>query len=338
MAVAEWKTKEIEDITHLMSSHPVVGIINVGKIPAPQLQKMRHGLRGKASLRVTKNSLLLRALKQTAKTAKGIEKIGDSIEGETAIIATETNPFKLFKEIEKTKTKAPAKGGDIAQDDITVEKGETPFKPGPVVGELQSAGIPAAIEGGAVVIKQTKTLVQKGEQIPNDVAKMLTRLEIYPMEIGLDLRAVYENETIFTPEVLKVDSDQLLTNFKLAANGSFNLALKIGYTTSTTIAPLNRKAYCDVISLATHCDILIPETTKNLFSKAYVQAYALQSQVQGSMEKKLDSSQTDKIEKKEQETDQQKKTEETKQKQEQTKEETKQKQEQTKEETSGEDN
>lgn len=296
MAVAEWKTGEIKTLTQIISENPVVGIVNIGNIPAPQLQQMRKGLHGIAELRVTKNTLLLLALKQVESKIKGIGKISESIDGETAVIATEKNPFSLYKEIERTKTKAPAKGGEIAQKDITVEKGETPFKPGPIVGELQSAGIPAAIEGGAVVIKQTKTLVKKGEKIPVDLAKMLTRLEIFPREIGLDLRAVYENEIIFTPDILTVDSDQILSNVQQAARGSFNLALKIGYATTATIIPLLNKAYCDVVTLAKHCNILIPETAKFLFAKAHVQAQAVQSQLKSDNEQKDDSPQPEKTE------------------------------------------
>jgi len=296
MAVAEWKTGEITTLTKMILENPVVGIVNISNIPAPQLQQMRNGLQGIAALRVTKNTLLSLALKQVGSKIKGIEKISEAIDGETAVIATEKNPFRLYKEIERTKTKAPAKGGETAQKDIIIEKGETPFKPGPIVGELQSAGIPAAIEGGAVVIKQTKTLVKKGEKIPVDVAKMLTRLEIFPREIGLDLRAVYENEMIFTPDILKVDSDQILSNFQQAAWGSFNLALKIGYTTTATITPLLRKAYCDVVTVAKYCNILIPETAKSLFAKAHLQAQAVQSQLKSYSKQKDDSPQPKKTE------------------------------------------
>ena len=68
--------------------------------------------------------------------------------------------------MEATKTAAPAKPGDIAPEDILVKAGDTPFKPGPIVGELQKAGIPAAIEGGKIVIKKDKVLVKKGEPSP----------------------------------------------------------------------------------------------------------------------------------------------------------------------------
>ena len=316
MHIAEWKTKEIENLTQIVSSHPVVGIVKVSKIPGPQLQKMRQGLRETAVLKVTKNSLLVRALQKAAENINGIEKIGGTIDGETALIATKANPFKLYKEIERTKTKAPAKGGERAQKDIVVEKGETPFKPGPIVGELQNAGIPAAIQGGAVVIKETKTLVKKGDKIPADVAKMLTRLEIYPLEIGLDLRALYEKQIIYSPEILKIDAGLMLQNFQKAAWGSYNLALKIGYATKATITPLLKKAYMDTIFLATHCKILIPETTKTLLTRAFRESQALQLHIKSSVEKELTNAQPEKVEEKKKEPE---KLEETTKKQEQTK-------------------
>ena len=58
-----------------------------------------------------------------------------------------------------------------------IKQGDTSFKPGPIVGELQKVGIPAAIESGKVVIKSDKLLVKEGETISAEVAQMLTKLE-----------------------------------------------------------------------------------------------------------------------------------------------------------------
>ena len=156
---AQWKLKEVEELKKLISSHQVVGIVGIRGIPAPQMQEMRARLRGKAILRVSKNSLIERALEN------GTSKLKEFIEGETGIIVSNMNPFKLYKEIEKMRMKAPAKGGEIAPEDIVVKKGDTPFKPGPIVGELQKAGIPAAIREGKVVIEKDVVLVKKGERI-----------------------------------------------------------------------------------------------------------------------------------------------------------------------------
>ena len=37
MAVAEWKTGEIETLTQMISENPVVGIVNISNIPAREV-------------------------------------------------------------------------------------------------------------------------------------------------------------------------------------------------------------------------------------------------------------------------------------------------------------
>jgi len=81
-----------------------------------------------------------------------------------------------------------------------VEKGETSFKPGPIIAELQRAGFPASIEKGKVIFRKSMTIVKEGEIIPENVAAMLTKLEIYPMEVGLQLKGVYDRGEIYADD------------------------------------------------------------------------------------------------------------------------------------------
>ena len=163
--VAEWKYGEIKQLTTLLTSHKIIGIAEIGGIPGPQLQKMRSNIREKAQIRCAKNSLILLALDEAEKNVKGMSTLKDEISGQAVIIATDMNPFALFKEMKTTRTMAPAKGGETAAHDIEVKAGDTPFKPGPVVGELQKVGIPSAIQEGKVVIKSDKVVVPAGEKI-----------------------------------------------------------------------------------------------------------------------------------------------------------------------------
>lgn len=276
--VASSKFREVEELAEIIASKPVTGIVNIGNIPAPQLQKMRESLREKGTMRVAKNSLLSLALEKFAlekSERDGMEKLINSIKGETALLSTDMNPFKLFKEIKAMKTEAPAKGGETAPRDIIVEEGDTPFKPGPIVGELQKAGIPAAIQRGKVAIKKTTTVVKKDEKIPRDVAKMLTRLEIHPLEIGLDLRAIYEDGMIYTPAILDIDESEIIKNIGIASSTAFNLAMDIGYITPTTIKPMLQKAYRESFALAVKADIFTPETVKEKISLAHSRALSL---------------------------------------------------------------
>jgi large subunit ribosomal protein L10 len=275
--VAEWKHGEVKKLTDLLTSSKVVGIVEIGGIPAPQMQQMRSNLHGTATIRSAKNNLIFRALDDAEKQVKGISDLKKSVIGQTAIIATDMNPFKLFAQIKSTRTMAPAKGGETATHDIEVKAGETPFKPGPIVGELQKAGIPAAIQEGKVVIREDKVIVPEGEKIPVDVAQMLTRLEIFPIEIGMDLHAVFEDGSIFKHDVLDIDIDVILGRMKQASTNAFNLAIEAGWYTKLTVQPLLIKAHNIALTIALDKGIITKETIKDLISKAHASMLALKN-------------------------------------------------------------
>jgi large subunit ribosomal protein L10 len=172
---------------------------------------------------------------------------------------------------------APAKGGETANSDIEIKAGDTPFKPGPIVGELQKVGIPAAIQEGKVVIKSDKLIVRSGEKIPADVALMLTRLEIFPIEIRMTLNGVFEDGNIYQSDVLDIDIDEFLGKIRQASNNSLNLAIETGWANKTTIKPLIMKAYLNSFNLAMECNITNKETVKFLLLKAQANMLALKN-------------------------------------------------------------
>lgn len=277
--VAQWKYKKVEEISSLLKQYPVIGIAEIGSIPAPQMQSMRQNLRGNMVIQSSKNTLILRAIDTAEEDVKGLNGLKEIIDGQTAIIATEINPFKLQAKMNKTKTKAPAKGGEIADEDIKVKAGDTPFKPGPIVGDLQKVGIPAAIQGGKVVIKKDKTIVKKGEVIPRDVAQMLSRLEIFPLDIGISLQGVYEDGLIFRPDVLDIDLDVYRTQFIQAVGNAFSLAVETTWISKDTIIPLIAKAHCDARSLAIEQGILTKDTASYVLAKAHRSMIAIASKI-----------------------------------------------------------
>lgn len=273
--VAPYKAEAVKSLVREFEGSPVIGIVNIHGIPAPQFQAMRRKLLGRVKLTVSKNNLLRIALKEAASRKKGLEGLSEAIAGQTAVVTADINPFRLFKEMEATKTKAPARGGEVAPDDLWVREGDTPFKPGPIVGELQKAGVPAAIERGKVVIKKDKLLVKAGDRIPRDVAQVLTRLEIYPLTVGLDLRGAYEDGMVFRRDVLAVDDTKVRADLALAGSQGFNLAMFVGYPTKRTIRPLLAGAFRKAIALAIESGFPTKESVKFLLAKAEAQALAL---------------------------------------------------------------
>ncbi|MDG6221109.1 MAG: 50S ribosomal protein L10 [Candidatus Thermoplasmatota archaeon] len=286
--VADWKKEKLDELKNLMSKSEVIGLVAVDGIPGPQLQDMRRNLRKDSPFIVTKNNIIRLAISEMAKEKPGLEGLLDQIgQTQNGIIATGKNPFKLFAEIKATESKAPAKGGEIASEDIVVKEGETPFKPGPIVGELQKVGIPAAIMGGKVIIKKDKVLVIAGDKIPADIAGALTRLEIFPVNVGLKLKSVYEDGTIFGSNVLDIDPLEYQSQIMKAASGAFNLAMHMTYVTPMTVRPLLVKAQFEAINLAVNSGIFNEQTIKLLISKAHTQMFSLASQLGDGLDAEL---------------------------------------------------
>jgi large subunit ribosomal protein L10 len=275
--VAEWKYKEVEKLAELAKVSPVIGIANLGGIPSLQLQEIRKKLREKVSIKVSKNNLIRLALEKAAEGALGINELVKEVEAESALIGSKLSPFELYKELKTTKTFMSARAGQVAPKDIMVEAGETEFKPGPIIGELQRAGIPAGIEGEKVVIKQTKQIVEAGELISSEVAQALKRLEINPIEVGLVLRGVWENGILFKPSILEIDKEQVINQIHQAFISGFNLAINQRIINKFTIEHFIWKAYLEAKNCAVEVKIFNKETIPILIRKAYLQSLALKA-------------------------------------------------------------
>lgn len=285
--VAEWKKEEVETLKKLIVGHSVVAVVDMENIPAKQLQKMRELLRSQVLIKMSKKSLMKRGLEEASKEKKEVDALEEHLTGQPAFIFTDINPFKIYKTLEKNKTRAPAKPDSIAPMDILVSKGDTPFPPGPILGELQQAGIPVTIQGGKIAIKEDKVVVKKGERINERLAMALAKLEIEPMEVGLDLLAAYEDGTIYTSDLLAVDEDEIRSNVIMAYQQAFNLSLNSGYITKATASSAIAKAAFEARNLAINATIFEPEVIDIILSKAQSQALAVDTVLGDSVEKKL---------------------------------------------------
>jgi large subunit ribosomal protein L10 len=262
--VAKWKFEEVDRLADLIKDYPVIGIANVHGIPAKQMQKMRTLLRGEVLIRMSKKSLMRHSLEKVSKEEKGISGLSDHISGQPAFIFSKIDPFKLNKILEKNRTTAPAKPDSIAPKDITVKKGETSFPPGPLLGELQQAGIPTTIKEGKIAIKKDTVVVKAGERISPQLAMALSRLGIEPMELGIELLAAYEGGTLFPGENLFIDEEKVFSDFQRGFNQALSLCLESGYLTRATAPLALGKCFNDARALALEAGIFEREVMDKL--------------------------------------------------------------------------
>ena len=273
---AQWKKTEVKEIETLVKEYPVIGVVNLGSVPAKQMQKIRGVMRSEgAQIRMSRKRLLTKALKDAKK--EGVERLSEHFTGQPGLLFTKANPFKIYKILAKNRTRAPVKPNSIAASDIMVSKGDTSFPPGPILSELQQAGIPAAIQGGKVTIKEDKVIVKAGERVSPAVAGALARLEIEPVEIKLDLLAAFEQGTIYTPEVLAIDSQKIFSDLTAAHQQAVNLSLNSFYLTKETAAIGVSLAAAKARNLAVNAGIFEKDIMNVLLAKAHATAQALEA-------------------------------------------------------------
>lgn len=274
-----WKRREVEEIKADAGRYALIGLVDMYGIPATQLQQIRRNLRGSVKLKMTRNTLIEHAFSEIGGE---IAVLVGRLSGHSALIFTNENPFKLFKKLEKTKTKMVARPGEKAPDDIVVEKGPTSFKPGPIVGELQQAGIPAAIEAGKVKIRETRTVVRKGDTIGPKQADVLAKLGIKPMDVGLILQAAFYEGSLYEPSVLAIDEDLIFSQITIASQQAFNLSVNAVIPTQETAAPIIARAVREARGLAIEASIYEKDVIDGIIGKAQRESAALQNMVRGS--------------------------------------------------------
>ncbi|WP_049900981.1 50S ribosomal protein L10 [Natrinema sp. J7-1] len=270
----QWKKEEVDELARIIDEYESVGVVGIAGIPSKQLQDMRRDLHGTAVLRVSRNTLQTRALEDA-----GFGDLVEHIGGQVGIIATDENPFSLYKELEASKTPAPINEGEVAPNDIVIPEGDTGVDPGPFVGELQGIGANARIEDGSIQVMEDSTVLEAGEEVSADLANVLNELGIEPKEVGLDLRAVIAEGVLFDPEDLDIDVEAYRSDVSTAAARARNLSINASVPTATTAPTLIAKATGEAKSLGLQAAIEDEDLMPDLVSKADAQLRALAGQI-----------------------------------------------------------
>ncbi|QHS16285.1 50S ribosomal protein L10 [haloarchaeon 3A1-DGR] len=274
--IPEWKKEEVDELVEFIDSFASVGVVGVAGIPSRQLQLMRRELHGSADLRMSRNTLVVRALEEVD---EGVEQLTEHVSGQVALVGTNDNPFGLYKQLEASKTPAPINAGEVAPNDIVIPEGDTGVDPGPFVGELQTVGAAARIQDGSIQVTEDSTVLEEGEVVSDDLANVLTELGIEPKEVGLDLKSVYSEGVLFEPEELAIDVEEYEADVQAAAAAARNLSVNASYPTARTAGTLLAKASGEAKSVALHAEIESPDVVPDLIGKADAQLRALAAHI-----------------------------------------------------------
>lgn len=271
--VLQQKSNEVEAIKNIFKEYKSIGIASLQKVRASQLQELKKSMKGQVYLRVLKNTLIKIALEEL--NQEELKKLEEYLEGSNVFLFTDLNPFKLAIMLEKGKVKTTAKAGDIAADDVVIPSSNTGQPPGPVISQLNAVGLPTRIENGSVWISKDTLVVRKGEVINDRLAGVLSKLGIKAVELGISMRAVYDNGLMISGDQLKIDVAATKRTVETSNQEAFALALEIAYTTQDTIKPLLQRAHQKAVALSVGAAIPTKETIADLIRKANAEATSL---------------------------------------------------------------
>ncbi len=271
--VPQWKIDEVRSLAQSIKKSKMVGIVQVEGIKTKQLQGIRNSLRGKAIIRKARNTLMVRALKESR--VKEIDEMVPYIRGSVAFIFSEQDPYSLGKFLSENKTYAPAKGGQVSPKDIVVPAMNTGVAPGPFISELAALKIPARVKGGVIHVTEDTVVVRAGEVISNAMAQMLSRLKIEPMEVRLNLIAAFADGTLLTSKDLQIDLHAIFEEVLSAHKDALNLAVNIVYITPETVTLILTKADMEAKSLALNVGFFEPELVLQFIAKANAESFTL---------------------------------------------------------------
>ena len=280
--VASWKRGRVDELAAILTSDGVLGVVDIGGVPAKNMLSMRDDLRSSLSITMAKKTLMRLAWEQTGRPMEELESLLEGAVQPAIVHSNSMNAFQLYSELEKTKQGRAAKEGEVSPMDIVVEAGPTEFGPGPIVGEFNAVGIPAKIDKGKVAIQKTTTVVNKGEPISADLGIMLSKLDINPIEIGIILTGAIEDGFLFEVDSLDLDTDGLRSDIITATSGAFNLACNIRWFSSQTMPTLLAKASGEATSVAVEAGITNDVTIPLFITRANARALALAGQLDSS--------------------------------------------------------
>ena len=263
----------VDSTVKLLDEYKLIGAADLTKVGSGMLQDLRKQLRGQVTIKGIKNTLMRISMEKVG--LQGTEDFLAQTKGQNIYIFSNGNPFSLAMTLHKNKVRVFAKAGDTALEDLVVPAGNTGLSPGPIISKFGGLSIRTRIEAGNIWVVSDTEVAKAGDEISADLADLLTRLGVRASEMGLEIKAVYEDGFVIPKEELILDVGVYSERLSRALSEAYQVALNAAYVTSVTIMPLISLAAQNVRKLALESAWVTPETAAELVARANAQAVTL---------------------------------------------------------------
>jgi len=218
-------------------------------------------LRGQGELLMGKNTMLKKAIRGHVETNPLIERLLPHLKGNVGLVFTKEDACDIKEKITSNKISAPAKAGAIAPCDVTIPAQNTGLGP-EKTSFFQALQIPTKISKGTIEILNDVKLIKEGEKVGASEATLLNMLKIYPFSYGLVVRKVYDNGTIFDPEVLDITDAEIRHTFMEGVHNLAAVCLAVNYPCMASAPHMMAGAFKNILAISLEAGLHFPAVDK----------------------------------------------------------------------------
>lgn len=246
-------------LCQLLDEYPKVLVASANHVGSTQLAAIRRGIRGESVMLMGKNTLIRRCINVHAADTgnENIKALVPLLQGNVGLIFTKGDLKEVREEVAKYKVGAPARVGLIAPIDVVVPAGNTGLDP-TQTSFFQVLNIPTKINKGTVEIIANVDLIKKGDKVGSSEAALLAKLGIRPFSYGLVITQVYDDGSVFSPEVLDLTEEDLMERFASGVSMVASLSLAVSYPTMAAAPHMFLNGYKNVLAVALETDYSYP--------------------------------------------------------------------------------
>jgi len=250
-------------LCQLLDEYNQILVAAADNVGSNQLQNIRHGLRGDSVVLMGKNTMMKRSIRIHAESTGNnvFLNLIPLLVGNVGLIFTKGDLKEVSEEVAKYKVGAPARVGLVAPVDVVVPPGNTGLDPSQT-SFFQVLNIPTKINKGTVEIITPVELIKKGDKVGSSEAALLAKLGIRPFSYGLVVLSVYDNGSVFRPEVLDMTEDDLVEKFAIGVSMVTSLSLALSYPTLAAVPHMFLNAYKNVLAVALGTEYSFPQADK----------------------------------------------------------------------------
>merc|ERR1719192_2703382 len=156
-----------------------------------------------AEVLMGKNTMMCKAIRAHIPNNPNLEKILPHIKGNVGLVFSKEDPVAVRDKLLENKVAAPARAGAIAPVDVIVEAQNTGMGP-EKTSFFQALNIPTKIAKGSIEIVSNVHLIHADTKVGASEATLLQMLGVKPFYYGLVVENIYDNGSVFAPEILDI--------------------------------------------------------------------------------------------------------------------------------------